>query len=62
MLKVIIGVDGTAEKIAVQQALPCGLDQQVINSVKDWKFKPATGPDGKPAAVVQNVETTFHLE
>lgn len=61
VLKVIIGVDGTAEKISIQQALPCGLDQQAINAVKDWKFKPATGPDGKPAAVVQNVETTFHL-
>ena len=61
VLKVIVGADGRAQKISVQQALPCGLDQQSINAVKDWEFRPAAGPDGNPAAVVQTVETTFHL-
>ena len=61
VLKVVIGADGRAQKISVQQALPCGLDQQSINAVKDWKFRPAAGPDGNPAAVVQTVETTLHL-
>ena len=60
VLKVVIGADGRAQKISVQQ-LPCGLDQQSINAVKDWKFRLATGPDGNPAAVVQTVEITFHL-
>lgn len=60
LLNVVIGADGTAVKISVKWALPCGLDQQAINAVKDWKFKPATGPDGKPAAVLQRVEVTFH--
>ncbi|MFZ0883803.1 MAG: energy transducer TonB [Candidatus Acidiferrales bacterium] len=61
VLKVVVGADGRAEKISVQQALPCGLDQQAINAVKNWKFKPATGPDGNPATVLQTVEVTFHL-
>lgn len=60
LLNVVIGADGTAEKISVKSPLPCGLDQQAINAVKNWKFKPATGPDGKPAAVLQRVEVTFH--
>ncbi len=60
-LKVVIGADGTAERISIEQALPCGLDQQAINAVKGWKFKPATGPDGQPGAVLQTVEVTFHL-
>jgi len=61
VLSVVIGADGTAQRISVQRALPCGLDQQAIESVKGWKFKAATGPDGKPAPDVQTVETTFHL-
>jgi TonB family protein len=59
-LSVVIGPDGKAQKISVQRALPCGLDQQAIEAIKDWEFRPATGPDGQPAAVVQTVEVTFH--
>lgn len=61
ILKVVIGANGRAEKISVQQALPCGLDQQAINAVKQWDFKPATGPDGGPATVLQTVEVAFRL-
>jgi TonB family protein len=60
-LSVVIGADGTAQRISVQRALPCGLDQQAIEAVKGWKFKAATDPDGKPAAVVQMIEVSFHL-
>jgi TonB family protein len=60
-LSVVIGADGKAQRISVQRALPCGLDQRAIDAIKDWKFEPATGPGGKPAAVVQTVEVTFHL-
>jgi hypothetical protein len=49
VLKVVIGADGRAQKISVQRRF------------KDWKFRPAAGPDGNPAAVVQTVETTLHL-
>jgi len=61
VLSVVIGADGTAQRISVQRALPCGLDQQAIESVKGWRFKAATGPDGNPAAAVQKIEVTFHL-
>ena len=61
MLSAVIGPDGKAQRILVLRALPCGLDQQAIEAIKDWEFKPATGPGGKAAAVVQTVEVTFHL-
>ena len=61
VLSVVIGADGTAERIAVQRALPCGWDQQAIEVVKNWKFKPAMDPEGKPVAIVQPVELTFHM-
>ena len=60
-LSVLIGADGKAQRIWVKRALPCGLDQRAIEAIKDWEFRPAKGPDGKPAAVVQTVEVTFHL-
>jgi TonB family protein len=60
-LSVVIGADGKAQRISVQRALPCGLDQRAIEAIKDWSFRPATGPDGKPVAVVQTIEVTFHL-
>ncbi len=59
-LSAVIGANGKAQRISVQRALPCGLDQRAIEAIKDWEFRPATGPDGKPAAVVQTVEVTFH--
>jgi TonB family protein len=60
-LSAVIGPDGKAQRLSVLRALPCGLDQKAIEAIKDWKFKPATGPDGKPAAVVQTIELSFHL-
>jgi TonB family protein len=60
-LSVVIGPDGKAQRISVQRGLPCDLDQQAIEAVKGWRFKAATGPDGKPAAVNQTIEVTFHL-
>lgn len=61
VLSAVIDADGTAQRISVQRALPCGLDQQAVEAVTGWRFKAATGPDGEPAAVVQTVEVTFHL-
>jgi TonB family protein len=61
MLSVVIGEDGKAQKIWVQRGLTCGLDERAIEAIKNWEFKPAKGPDGNPAAVVQTVEVTFHL-
>jgi TonB family protein len=61
MLSAVIGPDGKAQRILVLSALPCGLDQRAIEAIEDWIFRPATGPDGKPAAVVQTIEVSFHL-
>jgi TonB family protein len=60
ILEITIDEDGQAKDIRVKVGLPYGLTQQAVESVKEWKFKPATGPDGRPAAVRQTVEVTFH--
>jgi TonB family protein len=60
-LVVIVGEDGRVTDIAVARGLPGGLTAQAIEAVKKWRLKPATGPDGKPAAVRQIIEVTFRL-
>ena len=61
VLVVIVGTDGQAHNIHVVKALPDGLSESAIETVRSWRFKPATGPDGAPAAVRQTIEVTFHL-
>lgn len=53
--------DGRVTNIAVVKGLPGGLTAKAIEAVRKWKLKPATGPDGKPAAVVVPIECAFHL-
>jgi len=60
-LQVEIGADGIATKVSVIRGLPCGLNQSALDAIYKWRFKPANGPDGMPAAVTVPVEVQFHL-
>jgi protein TonB len=60
-LVVIITTDGTATDIKVVKGVGLGLDEKAIEAVRAWRFRPAAGPDGRPAAVRQTIEVTFHL-
>jgi TonB family protein len=61
ILTVVVGTDGKADDIVVKKPLRDGLTEKAIEAVRSWKFIPALGPDGKPAAVRQAIEVTFHL-
>jgi TonB family protein len=61
MLAVVVGTGGSPVSVRVLKGLPCGLNQQAIDSVKKWKFQPATGPDGKLATTKVTAEVTFRL-
>jgi len=61
ILAVQIGEDGTPKQIAVIQSEKYGLTEKAIEAVQKWKFKPASGPDGKPIATWTPVELTFRL-
>lgn len=56
-----IDENGRARDVKAVKALPYGLTLRAIQAVQNWTFQPATGPDGKPAAVLQLIEVTFHL-
>jgi TonB family protein len=61
VLSVIVNAQGRAEQITVAKGPGLGLEENAIKAVKDWKFKPATGPDGQPVAVRIPIEVTFRL-
>jgi TonB family protein len=59
-LKGIVGVDGRAADLQVVEGLGMGLDENAIDCVRQWRFKPGTKA-GEPADVVITVEVPFHL-
>lgn len=60
-LQIVVTADGRATEIHVVKGLGLGLDEQAMTAVRGWRFKPAIGPDGKPATVQTLIEVTFRL-
>lgn len=61
LVDALITPDGHAAYVRVIKSLGLGLDENAVAAVKTWRFKPAKGPDGKPAAVEQTIEVEFRL-
>src|ERR1700735_505071 len=60
-LAIVIMPDGHTEDIHVVKGLGLGLDENAVKAIRTWRFKPALGPNGKPAPVRMNVEMQFRL-
>ena len=58
---IVIDSSGRASDVTVTKELGPELDQDAINAVKRWKFKPATDVDGKPVATRTAVEIDFRV-
>ncbi len=61
LLEISVDENGRAKHIRIQKAMLGGLTEMAIAAVQKWRFKPATGPDGKVAAVRELVTVTFHF-
>jgi len=61
ILKVVVTADGRTENVQVVKGPGHGLEQKFIEAVKNWRFKPANGPDGTPVACQVEVEATFKI-
>jgi periplasmic protein TonB len=61
VLQAVITADGRAIEIQVVKGPGLGLEEKAVEAVKQWRFKPAMGPSGKPVAVVVPIEVTFRL-
>ena len=60
MLKAVINRSGRVEHIRIVRALGMGLDEEAIDMMKKWKFKPGTR-DGRPVNVELELGMSFHL-
>jgi periplasmic protein TonB len=60
-MQVVVLEDGTVgDDVIVTKSLDEELDQQAIQAVKQWKFRPGT-KDDKPVRVQVSIEMTFTL-
>lgn len=55
-----IGNDGRVEDAVLVRPLGSGLDEQALETVSTWRFKPAT-KDGVPIQVIVYAEVSFNL-
>lgn len=60
VLEGVIDEKGLTHALKVRDGLGFGLDEQAIDAVKQWRFRPATR-DGKPLAIVGTFYLTFRL-
>jgi TonB family protein len=59
-LSVVVSQFGEAQSIKVVRSLGLGLDEQAIEAVQKWVFKPGR-KDGQPVSVYANIQVTFKL-
>lgn len=61
ILQGVLDVEGNLRRIQVVKPLAQGLTESAVETVKTWKYKPAT-KDGQPVAVYLNVMVHFSLQ
>ena len=60
VLEVIVRKDGTVDIMRIVRSLGFGLDENAIQALKQWRFKPGMR-NGVPVDVALNVEVNFNL-
>jgi TonB family protein len=60
-LRLIITAEGKPANMSVARGVGMGMEEKALEAVKDWRFNPAIGPNGKPVAVEMLIEVTFRL-
>jgi len=58
LAELIVGVDGIPRDIRIVRSLEPGLDQNAIEALSQWRFRPGQ-LDGKPVPVRARIEITF---
>jgi TonB family protein len=61
IVQAIIDKQGTVTNVKVLKGLPMGLDNAAVETIKTWKFEPAT-LNGKPVDVYYNLTVNFTLQ
>jgi protein TonB len=61
LLDVVVTADGRVLNPVVIKGPGLGLEEKAISQVRNWKMRPANGPNGKPVTCRVQIEVTFHL-
>jgi protein TonB len=61
LVEVTVLPNGKATNIRVIKSPGMGLDEKAIEAVRNWQFKPAIGPNGKPVAAMTQIQVIFQL-
>jgi len=61
MVEAVVNLDGHLSNMRVIKSPGLGLDDSTINTMRTWRCKPVTGPNGKPVPVIVPFEVTFRL-
>lgn len=61
LLQAIIDPEGNVVDLKILKGLPLGLDQNALETVRQWKFEPAT-KNGQPVPVYYNLTVNFSLQ
>lgn len=61
ILQAVIDVVGNVTRVKILKGLPEGLAESAMETVKEWRFKPAT-LDGEPVPVYLNLTVSFSLQ
>ena len=60
LLDLVVNAKGRVQDIVILSPLGFGLDENAIDAVRQWQFKPAT-KDGKPVAVKAEIQVFFRV-
>jgi TonB family protein len=60
LLSMVVSPEGTATDVKIVKSLDKGLDENAVEAVRQWKFKPGLKA-GKPVPVIAKVEINFRL-
>ena len=60
VVTVVVGTDGLAHDVRVVQGLGLGLDENALEAIGQWQFKPGV-KDGQPVKVAATIEVNFRL-
>ena len=58
--RLLVSEDGTPINVSVIRGAGFGLDENAIETIKTWRFKPGT-KEGKPVAVIATIHVSFRL-
>lgn len=61
IIEAVIDRQGNVTEARVLKPLPMGLDQQALQAIRQWKFRPGT-LNGQPVPVYYNLTVNFRIE